>query len=418
MEILSTLLNAILVPLVGALAALWAALSVYLTVAGRNAQERASVVGLTLDTLHEIEASTLSPEEQVREVERLVARLERSMLLRVAGVLPERSPLSEVFARAVTNRHKLDWFVTQASASRSPRANWRRIAALRLLAHQGYSGIVPLLAQAVAEHDSEIVGAALAILGRTPDVKAAEILVGTLKAQQYSSSRIATYLDQFPLPIASLLRPLLHHPDATVRYWGVTLLARHKNVPALEAELTALTKDPAPLVRRASVASLARINAPAADAAARPLLTDPVWFVRAHAARAIAESGNPDLAPDVAPLLADREWWVRTAVKEALQRMGPEVWSALVPYLDHPDTFARNGAAEVLQNIGILDSLIVLEAATARPSAAKIEMLRKIAAAGGTRMTEALLDRVDLQTRPRVRDLLATLGLEPAGAQS
>jgi hypothetical protein len=105
-------------------------------------------------------------------------------------------------------------------------------------------------------------------------------------------------------------------------------------------------------------------------------------------------------------------------VKEALQRMGPEVWSALVPYLDHPDTFARNGAAEVLQNIGILDSLIVLEAATARPSAAKIEMLRKIAAAGGTRMTEALLDRVDLQTRPRVRDLLATLGLEPAGAQS
>ena len=30
-------------------------------------------------------------------------------------------------------------------------------------------------------------------------------------------------------------------------------------------------------------------------------------------------------------------------------------------------------------------------------------MLRKIAAAGGTRMTEALLERVDDQTRPRVR---------------
>ena len=54
----------------------------------------------------------------------------------------------------------------------------------------------------------------------------------------------------------------------------------------------------------------------------------------------------------------------------------------------------------------------------ARPSASKIEMLRKIAGAGGTRMTEALLDRVDPETRPRVRHLLETLGLEPAGAQS
>jgi HEAT repeat protein len=418
METLSTLLNAILVPLVGTLAVIWAALSAYLLVASRKARVQAAVVHGALADLRTLESSQASPEDQVREVEQLVGRLERLILLRVAANLADRSPLSEVFARAVTNRHKLDWFVQQASASRSPRANWRRIAALRLLAHQGYSGIVPLLAQAVADPDSEIVGAALAILGRTPDMKAADILVGALKSQQYSSSRVAMYLDQFPLPIPSLLRPLLQHQDATVRYWGVTLLARHKNAAGLETELAALTSDAAPLVRRAAIASLAQINASAAVTAARPLLADPVWFVRAHAARAIAETGDSEFAPDVAPLLADREWWVRTAVKEALQRMGPEVWSALVPYLDHPDTFARNGAAEVLQNIGILDSLIVLEAATARPSPAKIEMLRKIAAAGGTRMTEALLDRVDQETRPRVRHLLATLGLEPAGAQS
>ena len=418
METLSTVLDSILVPLVGALAALWAALSLYVVAAGRAARERGVVVRRTLADLHRIETDTLSPEDQVREVDALVAGLDRSDLLLAAGTLPDRSMLSEVFARAVTNRHKLDWFATQASATRGPRANWRRIAALRLLAHQGYSGIVPLLSQAVADHDSEIVGAALAILGRIPDMKAAEILIGALKAQQYSASRIAMYLDRFPLPIASLLQPLLHHPDATVRYWGVTLLGKQRNVASLEAELAALTNDAAPLVRRAAIATLAQVNPAAAVVSARRLLGDPVWFVRAHAARAIAEAGDADLAAEVAPLLADREWWVRTASKEALQRMGPEVWSALVPYLDHPDTFARNGAAEVLQNIGILDSLIVLEAATARPSRDKIEMLRKIASAGGTRMTEALLDRVDQDTRPRVRDLLATLGLEPAGAQS
>jgi HEAT repeat protein len=321
-----------------------------------------------------------------------------------------------MFARSATTHHTLEWFVQQASASRSPRANWRRVSALRLLAHQGYSGIVPLLAQAITDADSEIVGAAIAILGRLPDLKAADLLINALKTGQYPPSRVATYLDQFPIALPAQLRPLLHHADATVRYWGVTLLARHRQTPGLEQELVALTHDAAPLVRRAAIASLARVNVDAAVTAARPMLTDEVWYVRAHAARAIAEAEDPDLATEVAPLLADREWWVRTAAKDALQRMGSEVWSTLVPFLDHEDQFARNGAAEVLQNIGILDSLIVLEAATARPSQTKLEMLKKIASAGGSRMTEALLDRVEEHTRPRVRDLLISLGLETAGA--
>jgi HEAT repeat protein len=416
MDILPSLLTTILVPLVALLATLWAALCIYIVLAARHARESAAGVARALGELERTEASDLSPEAQVREIDALVARFDRVMLLRIGAALPERSPASEIFARVATTRNDLEWFVQQASASRNPRANWRRIAALRLLAHQGYSNIVPLLGDAVADHDSEIVGAAVAILGRIPDMKAAEILVAALKNGRYAPSRIATYLDSFPLPIPSLLRPLLHHPDATVRYWGVMLLARHSHASGLEAELAALTRDQAPLVRRAAIASLARVNAAAAVPAARELLRDEVWYVRAHAARALGEAEDPELADAVAPLLADREWWVRTAAKEALQRMGSEVWSVLVPYLDHADAFARNGAAEVLQNIGILDSLIVLEAATSRPSPAKVEMLRKIAAAGGTRMTEALLDRVDQDARPRVRDLLASLGLEPAGA--
>ena len=193
------------------------------------------------------------------------------------------------------------------------------------------------------------------------------------------------------------------------------LLARHKTSPGLERDLSALTSDPAPLVRRAAVASLTRLSVAEGVKAATVLLADPVWYVRAHAARAVGAAEDPAYASLIAPLLADREWWVRTAAKEALQRMGSEVWSSLVPFLDHADAFARNGAAEVLQNVGILDSLIVLEAATVRPSAAKIEMLRKIAAAGGTHMAEALLDRVDAGNRARVRELLSTLGLELAG---
>ena len=147
--------------------------------------------------------------------------------------------------------------------------------------------------QAVNDHDSEVVGAAVAILGRIPDMKAAEILINAIKNRQYSPSRIATYVDQFPIPIAHLLRPLLHHPDATVRYWGVMLLARHTPAPDLERDLAALTSDPAPLVRRAAVASLTRMNVAEGVKAATVLLADPVWYVRAHAARAVGRRRRP-----------------------------------------------------------------------------------------------------------------------------
>ena len=84
--------------------------------------------------------------------------------------------------------------------------------------------------------------------------------------------------------------------------------------------------------------------------------------------------------------------------------------------LDDSDRFVRNGAAEVFQNIGVLDSFIVMEAASDDPSHAKVELLRRVAAAGGTRLTESLVERAGPKTGPRVRRLLETVGLEHVGA--
>ena len=63
----------------------------------------------------------------------------------------------------------------------------------------------------------------------------------------------------------------------------------------------------------------------------------------------------------------------------------------------------RNGAAEVFQNLGVLDSLIVMEAATDNPGATKIDMLRRIAAAGGVRFTDSLIERAGPIVGPRIR---------------
>ncbi len=411
------LLDVLLLPSFCLALAAWASVSLVVLVRGLSGGRRALALARARQALDGIRNRQLDEESERSALVALVATLPESVLLTLGAAGTDDPRRSRQLADVVVARIGREALETLATADGHPRHNSRRVAAMELLTEARTPGVTTLLARAVDDRDPEIVGAALALLSRVPDDIAASALVDALKQTKYTLSRVATYLDRFERPIGSELRPLLHHPDPNVRYWGATLLSRHP-VEGVDDDLAALAADPAPLVRKAAVASLAHLGGPHLAPVARALMTDAAWFVRAHAARALASTGDPEVAEEIAPLLADREWWVRLAVKESLQRLGDEVWSVLVPYLDHEDQFARNGAAEVLQNIGILDSLIVLEAVTARPSAAKIEMLRKIASAGGTRMTAAMLERVDDRTRPRVRALLETLGLEPAGVRS
>ena len=394
----------------------WVVVSLVLLLRGLAGGRRALALARARQQLQEIAARRVDPESEQSALVALVATLPEGVLLPL-GAGAADGPGARRLAEAIVARLGRPALEERAATPGHPRHNNRRIAAMQVLSLARAPGVTSVLARAVDDRDPEIVGASLALLGRVPDETAAAALIDALKQAKYPRSRIATYLDRFERPIGADLRPLLHHPDPNVRYWGATLLSRHP-VDGIERDLAALAADSAPLVRKAAVASLAQIGGPSLAPVARRLLADETWFVRAHAARALASTGDAEVADEIAPLLADHEWWVRLAVKESLQQLGDDVWSVLVPYLDHEDGFARNGAAEVLQNIGVLDSLIVLEAVTAKPSTAKLEMLRKIASAGGTRMTAALLERVDARTRPRVRALLETLGLEPAGVES
>jgi HEAT repeat protein len=412
----SSILDVLLLPAFCLALTAWVVVSLVLLLRGLSGGRRALGLARARQSLVELRQRDLDSPRQMGSLVALVATLPDRVLLPL-GASVEDDPMGRQLADAIIAKLGRDSLQSLAVTEGSPRHNSRRIAAMQVLTLARVPGITTLLAKVIDDRDQEIVGAALALLGRVPDETAAAALIDALKHAKYTPSRIATYLDRFELAIGADLRPLLHHPDANVRYWGATLLARHPAEGA-EQDLAALSGDPSPLVRKAAVASLATLGGPELPRIARALMADGTWYVRAHAARALASTGDADVAGEIAPLLADREWWVRLAAKESLQQLGDEVWAVLVPYLDHDDGFARNGAAEVLQNIGVLDSLIVLEAVTARPSAAKIEMLRKIASAGGTRMTAALLERVDTRTRPRVRALLQTLGLEPAGAES
>ena len=95
-----------------------------------------------------------------------------------------------------------------------------------------------------------------------------------------------------------------------------------------------------------------------------------------------------------ATLLSDGRWWVRTAAKDALRTLGSPAVPALLAVLGSDDGFARNGAAEVLQDLGFIDELALDDPAS--------PLLERIYAAGGERMRKAAEARARERGRPRV----------------
>jgi HEAT repeat protein len=282
-------------------------------------------------------------------------------------------------------------------------AKWRRISALRILARAGAATALPLLHAALTDPDEDVVGAAVVTLGGIRKQSAAALLVDALR--RGGGSRVATQLDQFPLEIPQLLVPLLRDWDAQARYWAVKLLARYRDVPELQLDIATLGGDEDPGVRAAVAETLGTIGGPAAIAITLPLLDDPVPFVRAHAARALGAQGRPELASVVARLLNDEDWWVRTGAKQALTTLGPDATQHVLPHLESVDEFARNGAAEVLQNTGAADRLVA--ELIADPSSAEIRRtLQLIVDAGGERYGEAMIARSDGRDE-HVRALIA-----------
>jgi len=406
-------LETILVGAVVVAIATWAALSAYILGVERRREATRTTLASSLDALEK--ASHLTLAERIAAVRPLLARATRELVMHAAADR-DLSPLAfETLTALLAERWTIDSLVRNAASHSSGRDRWRRVTSLRILTRLEHPEAMNLLATALDDADADVAACGLALLGRSHDPRAVELLVGALASPRLSASRVAVYIDQSPQDLGEHLEELLSHTEPVVRQWAATLLARYPDA-AIEAQLAELTHDADPRVRKAAVQTLGRIGGEDAGDYAIPLLNDPVSYVRAHAVRALGELGRTDQADRVASLLADGDWWVRLASRESLEMMGPEVWPVLVRCLEHRDKFVRNGAAEVIQNLGVLDSLIMLEAATDNPAGTKVAMLQRIAAAGGVRFTESLVERAGPVVGPRVRRLLDTMGLEHVGA--
>jgi len=259
------------------------------------------------------------------------------------------------------------------------------VTALQRLERAHHPAVPRLVNLVLDDPDEQVATAAIRTLGDIGDEWAIEILVDALRRGRGPRSRVAAELEALaPMPGARLV-PLLRDWNPSVRFWGATLLARYPDLA--EPTLIALTWDPDPNVRAAAIETLGTRSSDEVGTALVAALDDPEWFVRVHAARAAGHVVGDTAAPSIARLLADRQWWVRTAAKDALRGLGTDAVPALLALLTHEDPFARNGAAEVLQDVGFVDFLVLDDP--------RSPLLERIYAAGGAALREAAEERVD-----------------------
>lgn len=278
-----------------------------------------------------------------------------------------------------------------AAADRRPRRKWGRIEALRRLATISAlpDGGGKALAEALAEHDDDVRLAVASALSARADQIAAELLVASLAERRAGRARIAAELEAFPVRIVGqLLHALLDDERPDVRFWGLQLLG-HARAIVSPARIEQLINDDSADVRAALAEALPSVTAKPATPLLR-LLADDIWFVRVHAARALGEAGVTPAAALIAQLLHDPSWWVRDAAEKSLVDLGDAGIRQALRLLDADDPFARDSAAEVLQESGYLDRCVAAAIAGDGDAAAVIDRAR---AAGAGRLIDATLAR-------------------------
>jgi HEAT repeat protein len=270
------------------------------------------------------------------------------------------------------------------SRPRTRWGRWRRVDALLRLQRTHHPAVPRLIGHVLDDPDTRIANAAIRTLGDIGDDLAIDTLIDALRRGHGPRARVAAELEELAPAPGRRLVVLLRDWNPSVRFWGAMLLRPYPDLAT--PTLIQLAWDADPNVRAAAVETLGTRTGRDVGSALLAAVDDREWFVRVHAARAAGHVLGAEAAPSLTRLLADDRWWVRTAAKDALRGMAADAVPSLLAMLIHEDQFARNGAAEVLQDIGFVDFLVLDNPGS--------PMLEQIYQAGGEKLREAAEARV------------------------
>lgn len=311
-------------------------------------------LGWAIRNLQMLELDNLPSNERMEAAYAIIRRLPLSSVDRL--VMSDTLPSWAREAAAVQGlllRGSVQLHDAATSDRRSEAGKWRRIAALFLLAHDRAPDSHRLLRQALESDDDDLRNAAIALLGELGDRPAAELLVDSLTRRDSLRSRVAGQLEAMTVQTDDLLCGIAGHPDAEVRQCVALLLAKYNHLQPAMDRLQALAGDGDPAVRAAAAESLRGVAC--ARHLVRNMLEDPAPSVRAAAIQSYGV--DPSSVPAILPFLADLNWAVRNAVKTALVAIGEACIPQVERMLASQDRFARNGAAEVLYRLGVVQAL-------------------------------------------------------------
>ena len=259
------------------------------------------------------------------------------------------------------------------------------MTALQRLERAHHPAVPRLIRPVLVDADPQIAAAAIRTLGDIGDDWAIDLLLDALRRGDGSRSRVAAELERLAPAPGSKLAPVAARLEP-----GGSLLGRDAAAPVSglgEATLIELTWDADPNVRAAAVETLGtRAATTSASRSSRVSTTASGSSASMRPAPPATCSGRRPRRPwrAISPTSAGGcEPRRRTRCAES----APTPCRRSSSILGHEDAFARNGAAEVLQDIGFVDFL-----ALDNP---RSPLLERIYAAGGERFREAAEARIE-----------------------
>jgi len=271
------------------------------------------------------------------------------------------------------------------------RSRWRKARAAENLGYFGGPEAVGPLTGLLSHPDETVRAVAARALARIGTPDAAEILARTLNdPSELTRLRMAENLERIGPLATDPLMEALESGDPRAQVLAARILGSLRAAKAGPTLRQAMIGGVLTDVRAQAALALGRIGNPEDVPALQEAAEDEDWPVRAQIANALGMIGELSTVPTLQKLSVDREWWVRLNASRALANIGPAGERALAEILDGDDRFARDRAATILEERGIVRRVVEELEAPGEKGAGARAMVGAMVRAGAVKYLEHL----------------------------